>query len=161
LAFIAAKFGELTGIVIVTTRKGMTTEIDLCRVMTERNAQMLNSGILDLFGPTIQPVIPLSDGNGGYCLLKGTVPPGIIVPIHSHPDRETFYVLGGQIQAPSGDSWQTLEANGVFDVPGDTKHVFRNVSNKNASILTVTTTALARFLLKAGRPVASVPPGPP
>jgi quercetin dioxygenase-like cupin family protein len=77
--------------------------------MTERNAQMLNSEILDLFGPTIQRVIPLSDG-GGHCLLKGTIPPGIMVPVHSHLDRETFYVLGGQIQTLRGDSWQTLEA---------------------------------------------------
>ena len=29
---------------------------------------MLDSEILDLFGPTIQRVIPLSDENGGYCL---------------------------------------------------------------------------------------------
>jgi quercetin dioxygenase-like cupin family protein len=122
---------------------------------------MLDSEILDLFGPTIQRVIPLSDENGGYCLLKGTVPPGIIVPLHSHSDRETFYVVGGQLQALKGDSWHTLQVGDVFDVPGGARHAFRNLENESASILIVTTTCLTKFLLKIGRPIANVPPGPP
>jgi quercetin dioxygenase-like cupin family protein len=122
---------------------------------------MLDSEILDLFGPTIQRVIPLSEENGGYGLLKGTVPPGAVVPLHSHPDRETFYVLGGQIQALQGDSWHTLQVGDVFDVPGGARHAFRNVENESASILIVTTSSLTRFLLKIGRPIANVPPGPP
>jgi quercetin dioxygenase-like cupin family protein len=122
---------------------------------------MFDAEILDLFGPSIQRVIPLSDENGGYCVLKGTVPPGIIVPLHSHPDRETFYVLGGQLRALKGDTWQTLQVGDVFDVPGGTRHAFRNLENESASILIATTTSLTRFLLKVARPIANVPPGPP
>ena len=122
---------------------------------------MLDSDILDLFGPTIQRVIPLSDEDGGYCLLKGVVPPGVIVPLHAHPDRETFYVLVGQLEALKGDSWHTLQVGDVFDVPGGVRHAFRNLENQSVSILIVTTTSLTRFLLKIGRPIANAPPGPP
>ena len=48
------------------------------------------------------------------------------------------------------DSWQTYGMGDVFDVPGGTKHAFRNVSGEIASTLIVTTMALARFLAGAG-----------
>jgi mannose-6-phosphate isomerase-like protein (cupin superfamily) len=130
-------------------------------VMTKRYAQVPDSEILDLLGPTIQYATPLSDDDDGYCLLKGTIPPGVVVPIHSHADRETFYILEGQLEALKEDSWQTYGMGNVFDVPGGTKHAFRNVSGESASALIVTTMALARFFQRVGRPVASVPPGLP
>ena len=35
----------------------------------------------------------------GICLIRGTIPPGAAVPLHSHPDVELFYVLEGSIEA--------------------------------------------------------------
>jgi hypothetical protein len=112
--------------------------------------------ILDLLGPTIQHLTPLSDENDGYCLLRGTIAPGVVVPIHSHADRER-----GQLQALKDDSWETFRAGDVFDVPGGTKHAFRNMSDETVSTLIVATMALGRFFRQVGRPIANVPPAPP
>jgi mannose-6-phosphate isomerase-like protein (cupin superfamily) len=43
-----------------------------------------------------------------YCLLIGEIPAGAIVPLHSHFDRETFYVLSGEMNFYDGASWQVL-----------------------------------------------------
>ena len=33
------------------------------------------------------------------CLIRGTIPPGVAVPLHSHSDVELFYVLEGSLEA--------------------------------------------------------------
>src|SRR5579862_5900463 len=40
-------------------------------------------------------------------VMRGTVPPGVVIPLHSHADPEIFYVLNGslevfQAEGPSG-----------------------------------------------------------
>ena len=51
-----------------------------------------------VLGPRIQFLTALSENDDDYCLIKGTVPAGVVVPLHSHAERETFYVVGGEIQ---------------------------------------------------------------
>jgi quercetin dioxygenase-like cupin family protein len=127
--------------------------------MTSKDAG--TSEILDVLGPRIQFLTGLSDADDEFCLIRGTAPAGVVVPVHSHPERETFYVLAGEIQGLWKDRWITLIAGDVFDVPGGIKHAWRNVSDAPASLLVVTTMRLGRFLRDIGRPVEIVPPGPP
>jgi quercetin dioxygenase-like cupin family protein len=116
---------------------------------------------LDLFGPSIQFLTPLSDRDDSYCLIKGTVPAGVVVPIHSHAERETFYVIEGEVEGFWKDRWITLCAGGVFDVPGGLKHGWRNLSDAPASVIFVVPMRLGRFLREIGRPLATVEPGGP
>jgi quercetin dioxygenase-like cupin family protein len=121
----------------------------------------MTGGVLDVLGPTIQHLTPLSGAGQEYSVLRGQIPPGV-VPLHSHPDRETFYILAGQLEAFKDDGgWRTLRPGDVFDVPGGAKHAFRNGSAATASALVVTTVTLARFFHEVGRPIEAVPPGPP
>jgi len=129
--------------------------------MSNKTPLTLDAEVFELFGPAVQFLTHLPDDEDGYCLLKGKVPEGVVVPIHSHADRETFYVLAGELQALKEDHWQTLMAGDVFDVAGGTKHAFRNVSAKDVSVLIVTTKAMAGFFRKVGRPIASLRPGAP
>jgi uncharacterized cupin superfamily protein len=66
--------------------------------------------------------------------------------MHSHADRETFYVLSGKLDALNKDHWVQLEAGDVFDVRDGVKHAWRNSSQAPATMICVTTTKLARFL---------------
>jgi quercetin dioxygenase-like cupin family protein len=120
-----------------------------------------NGEWLDLFGPQVQLVTALSDEDDGYCLFRGTVPAGAFVPVHSHADRETFYILGGELQGLRQDRWLTLAGGDVLDIPGGVKHAFSNLSAAPVSLVFVTTMRLGRFFCEVGRPVATVPPGPP
>jgi hypothetical protein len=103
----------------------------------------------------------LSETGDGYCLIKASFPAGVVVPIHSHADRETFYMIAGELQGLWEDHWISVGSGGVLDVPGGVKHAWRNVSDAPASLLVVTTMRLGRFLRDIGRPVATVRPGPP
>jgi quercetin dioxygenase-like cupin family protein len=115
----------------------------------------------DVLGPHIQFLTALSNADNDYCVIRSTFPAGTMVPIHSHADRETFYILDGELQGLWEDRWVTLVGGDVFDVPGNTKHAFRNVSSAPVSLLFLTTMRMGRFFRDIGRPAATVPPGPP
>ena len=110
----------------------------------------------EVFGPQqIRPsnriLTDTSRDDDDYCVAIGTMPPGVVVPLHSHADRETFYVLSGEMQAydDATGEWRTLRAGAVFDVTDGLRHAWRNVSKAEASMLYVTTNRAARFLREA------------
>jgi len=110
------------------------------------------AGIKQTFSPqkTLRPtneyLTDLSGNEGDYCVLRCTLPAGAVAPMHSHPDRETFYMLSGKLNALMVDRWQELEPGDVFDVRDGAKHAWRNSSQAAASMICVTTTKLAKFL---------------
>jgi quercetin dioxygenase-like cupin family protein len=132
----------------------------LANVETMRKSTDANE-ILDVLGPQIQFLTALSDADDDYCLIKGTIPAGVVVPLHSHVERETFYILAGEIEGLWEDYWISLAAGDVFDVPGGLKHGWRNRSGAPASLVLATTMRLGRFLREISRPLATVSPAPP
>ena len=118
------------------------------------------SKVLDVMGPRIQLVTDLTE-NKDYSLMKAEVPPGVIVPVHSHDDRETFVVLTGELEAFTEDSWKTIKAGETVDIPGHVKHAWRNSSNETVMLLVVSTVKMGEFFNEIGTPVDNVQPGPP
>jgi PhnB protein len=121
-----------------------------------RTIYLLNKGmhgVLDLLGPTVEFLTLPSEADAVYCVMKGTVPPGVSVPLHSHPDDESFFILSGVIQVLNqrGDSfeWLDVKADGFVHVPSGAKHAWRNTSR------------LGRFFQEVGRPVTPGAPPPP
>jgi quercetin dioxygenase-like cupin family protein len=92
----------------------------------------------------------------GICLIRGTVPPGVAVPLHSHSDLEVFYVLEGSMevfQSKEGVSgWTTLGAGAVVAVPGNVKHALRNTSSLPATLVLVTTSRMYEFFGEVSKP---------
>jgi quercetin dioxygenase-like cupin family protein len=113
-----------------------------------------NNEIRDWLGHPIQFLTALSDNDEDYCLMRSTGRPGTVVPIHSHAERETVYVLEGEVQGLWEDRWITLSRGDVFDVPGGLKHGWRNISGAPTSLLVVMPMRLARFLREVSRPAA-------
>jgi quercetin dioxygenase-like cupin family protein len=126
---------------------------------TAKKADM--SEIFDILGPRVQFLTAFSDADDDFILIAADFPPGTVVPIHSHRDREIFYILAGELQGLWVDRWVALVAGDVFDVPGNIKHAWRNVSGSPVSLLVVTTTRMGRFFRDIGRPLATVKPGAP
>ena len=111
-----------------------------------------NTGeFVDLLGPCIQFLTPLSDDDDEYCLMRRIFPAGVVVPVHSHDERETFYVLEGEIDGLWDDRWGTFRIGDVVDVPGGLKHAWRNASGASASTLVVVPMRLGRALREFGR----------
>ena len=116
---------------------------------------------LDLLGPRIQFLTPLSEDDDEYCLMRCIFPAGVVVPVHSHDERETFYVLEGEIEGLWGDHWGTFHIGNVVDVPGGLKHAWRNTSGASASTLVVAPMRLGRALREFGRPAETASQGAP
>jgi quercetin dioxygenase-like cupin family protein len=115
-------------------------------------------------------VLELLDGNkleplteseeSAYCVMKGTLPAGWAVPLHSHSqeDAESFYVLAGEAQVlkQTGASlvWQTIKPGDFVYIPGGTRHAFRNLSRETMEALITCTAKIGDAL----REMAQVTP---
>ena len=126
-------------------------------ISVERERDLAMSGSLDanakeVFSPQkrLRPapvyLTKISEDDADYCLFLATLPAGAVVPMHSHADRETFYILSGNLEALKGDRWEKLGPGDVLDVVDGIKHAWRNSSQASASMLCVTTTRMAKFL---------------
>ena len=98
--------------------------------------------------------------------MRGTVPPVVVIPLHSHADTEIFYVLNGslevfQAEGPS-EGWQTVTAEEVVSIPGNVRHALRNTSPSPITAITVSKQELCSFFRELARPFdPNSPPAPP
>lgn len=109
--------------------------------------------VLDLGGSKIE--VLASAEESAYWVMKGTLPAQVSVPLHSHGDEESFYLISGEAQvlAPTdcGLQWKTLRPGDFIHIPSDVKHAWRNLSTNPAQVLCVTTPRLGRFLREVGQ----------
>jgi quercetin dioxygenase-like cupin family protein len=114
---------------------------------------------VDVLGPTIQVLTPVDEGEDAPCLMRGMIPPGVAVPIHSHADLETFLVISGEVEAlvetESGFDWIRIRPGDVFHAPGGAKHAFRNQGREPVVMMLVSTCRMGRFFQEIGRSVTS------
>jgi quercetin dioxygenase-like cupin family protein len=96
--------------------------------------------------PMNEYLTEVSNNEVDYCVIRCSLPAGAVVPMHSHAERETFYVLSGNLEALIGDRWAKLGLGDILDVRDGARHAWRNSSQLSASMICVTTTRLARFL---------------
>ena len=108
--------------------------------------------LFDVGGPTIEMLT--SSHEDAYCIMRGTIPAGGWVPLHSHGDTESFYVLSGEAQfysePPRGPEWQTLQRGDFAHIPGGVKHGWRNSSAGSFEAIIITTPNLGQFLREFG-----------
>ncbi|MBO0694511.1 MAG: cupin domain-containing protein [Verrucomicrobia bacterium] len=122
--------------------------------------------VLDVLGPTVEFLVLPSEDDARYCVLKGTIPPGVSVPLHSHPDDESFLLASGRVHAlqerKDGFEWTNMNMGDFRHVSQGVRHAWKNQSNEPAIAIIVTTARLGRFFQEIGRPVvAGTNPEPP
>jgi quercetin dioxygenase-like cupin family protein len=120
---------------------------------------------IDVLGPTIQFLTSPED-QGAPCIMRGTIPPGVSIPLHSHADPETFFMIAGTVEGlihtGADFEWVRVYPGDIFHVPGNAKHAWRNVDRDPAEMILVTTSKLGRFLQELGKPaVPGRPVAPP
>jgi quercetin dioxygenase-like cupin family protein len=128
-----------------------------------RVAEGTPNQLLDVLGPTVE-FLTQPDAQGTFCVVRGVLPPGMTVPLHSHDDAEDFLVLAGNhqvlTQGMHGLEWADAHAGDYVHIPAGTPHAHRNVSPDPAVDLIITTARLGQFFAEVGRPVTG-PPQPP
>jgi quercetin dioxygenase-like cupin family protein len=122
--------------------------------------------IVELFGPTVEYLTSSEDEHNDFCVLKGTIPPGASVPLHSHADTEDFLIISGAIEGlrhdTQGYTWIAAKAGDYIHVPGNAQHAWRNVSDELVICLIITTKRIGHFFQEVGRSLtdAAQPPTP-
>jgi quercetin dioxygenase-like cupin family protein len=123
--------------------------------VSNREANVIKDGCgvqFNVGGPTLQ--LLASARESAYWVMKGTLPAQVSVPLHSHGDEESFYLISGEAQllAPTTCSlqWKTLRPGDFVHIPSNVKHAWRNLSTSTAEVLLVTTPKLGRFLWEVG-----------
>jgi quercetin dioxygenase-like cupin family protein len=115
----------------------------------------------DMFGPTLEFLTLPEEAQHDFCVLRGVIPPGVSVPLHSHPDTETFFVVSGEMlalrQGAEGYDSIVAKAGDYIHVPAGARHGWRNVSGEPVVAILTTTARLGRFFLETGRPVTGTP----
>ena len=113
---------------------------------------------IDVLGPTIQFLTAPVAKDDSPCVMRGTIPPGGIVPLPAHADPETCLPISGEIEglAHSGESfrWIEIQPGDVFHVPGGAKHAWRNPSPEPAVMHIVSTGRLGSFFREVAAPAA-------
>jgi quercetin dioxygenase-like cupin family protein len=120
-------------------------------------AKGTGSEVFDVLGPTVE----FLTWNDEYCVMRGVVPPGVTVPLHSHDDAEDFFIVSGTqqvlIATEQHTQWVDAHAGDYVRVTGSALHAHRNVSDKPAVDLIVTTPRMGRMFREIGRPFTGTP----
>lgn len=100
------------------------------------------------------------------CLIRGTMPPGVMVPLHSHAEPEILYVVDGSLQVyrstEAANGWTTAGVGDVVIIPGSVKHALRNASSLPATLALVAKSQLYQFFRELAKPFdPNQPPSAP
>jgi quercetin dioxygenase-like cupin family protein len=121
------------------------------------------SATIDVLGPTIQFVTSPAEA-GAPCVMIGTIPPGVSIPLHSHGDPETFVMISGSVEGlvfrTENFEWVRLRPGDVFHVPPHAKHAWRNMGQTRAEMTLISTSKMGRFLQELGKPLRFGVPSP-
>jgi quercetin dioxygenase-like cupin family protein len=132
----------------------LSKALSLARVVRKGDCsvfKVLGASVEFLVGPQADDEAP--------CIIRGTMPPGVSVPVHSHKAVEVFFILSGNIEVLIEDSgkmsWVEASAGNLIEIPSKAKHAFRNSSQHPVVNLLYTTSEHGRYFQEIGRPATS------
>ncbi len=119
--------------------------------------------VIDVLGPTIQ-FLTSPEERDAPCIMRGTIPPAVSIPLHSHADPETFLMISGAVEGlvVAGDdfTWVPIEPGQTFHVPPNAKHAWRNRQQVPAIMIVISTSKMGRFFQEVGKTAVSGRPAP-
>jgi hypothetical protein len=99
-AATAAGLPEIERLVAICAKYGVAIEqptdwkensmLDKARTRVAHLVDLRDAETIDVLGPTIQFLTPPGPSDDDPCVMRGIIPPGVPVPLHSHRDPETF-----------------------------------------------------------------------
>ena len=117
-------------------------------------------------GTLLQFVSTPEQNGADVSVMRGGVPAGAVVPLHSHADAEIFYVTEGSMEVFQDDGqssgWQTAGVGDVVTIAGGVKHALRNPGSSAAMSVLVSQGQLYRFFRELAEPLdaGAAPPVP-
>lgn len=108
---------------------------------------------------------PVQNGRN-LSVMRGGIPPRAVIPLHSHPEVEIFYVTEGTMGVFQDDGissgWQTVKTDEVVTIAGGVKHALRNPGSTLVMTVLVSEGQLYRFFRELAEPLDpdGLPPVP-
>lgn len=119
---------------------------------------------VEVLGIVLDFKLRSAETGGHYCAIEATVPPGAFVPPHQHIEHEAFYVLEGtgEFAALSDGKlvWSAVSAGELVNIPSDSVHGFRNVTDQPMRCLITAQPGNEDFFEEAGTPISASPGAP-
>ena len=116
---------------------------------------------IEILGIELEWKLRRNDTVDQYCVLAATMPPGVGVPIHQHPQQEAFFILEGEAEfavESSGLAWKKVLPGDMVNIPPDAMHGFRNESDGEVKLLLTCAAELGEFFEEAGLPLTENEP---
>jgi quercetin dioxygenase-like cupin family protein len=114
--------------------------------------------VFEVLGASVEFLVGPQPGDEAPCILKGTIPTGVLIPMHSHDVIEIFFVLSSNIEVlvEAGGKMQWVEAGvgDVIEIASNARHAFRNRSQNPVLNLLFTTSKHGRYFQEIGRRLA-------
>ena len=107
-------------------------------------------------GVLLQFLASPEEAGDAICLMRGTMPPGVVVPLHSHAEPELLHILEGSLEIFRSNKrysgWTTAGTGEVVTIPGSVKHALRNSSSLPMTLAVVTKSELYKFVRELAKP---------
>jgi quercetin dioxygenase-like cupin family protein len=89
--------------------------------------------------------------------MRGTLAPGVFVPLQSHDDFETYLMVSGTleglVQSNNYLEWVSIEPGEIFHVPGHVRHALRNASDRSAVVIILSTAEMGNAIRAIGKQI--------
>lgn len=120
---------------------------------------------IDVLGVKLTRKLSAADNGHQFAVIEALVPPEVRVPMHNHPEFETFYMLSGEVNffrmADGKPEMLKATPGTTVSIPSFAYHGFENAGKSAATMLIVCPEGIEKFFDAAGTPMAEVTPGPP
>lgn len=117
-----------------------------------------NDAWFDVVGPKVKFLSASQQSTSNFSVIEARLAPGVFVPLHSHEDREAFYVVSGQAEAFVDGEWHELGAGELIDIASNEMHAWRNSSTDDAHLVLITTEKMRMFFETIARPLEAGKP---
>src|SRR5260221_14575488 len=101
----------------------LSTTVSSARVVWD-----CDCSVFEVLGAIVEILVGPQPADEGPCILKGTIPTGVLIPMPSHDVIESFFVLSGNIEvlADPGGKMQWVEVGGgdLIEIPSNARHAF-------------------------------------
>jgi quercetin dioxygenase-like cupin family protein len=110
-----------------------------------------------VIGILLQFVSTPDQNRGNLGVMRSGIPPLTVIPLHSHPDAEIFYVTEGSMEVFQDDGissgWQTVHPGEIVTIAGGVKHALRNPGSTLVMTVLVSEGQIYRFFRELAEPL--------
>jgi quercetin dioxygenase-like cupin family protein len=120
--------------------------------------------MFSVVGTLLQFVSTPEQNGANLSVMRGGIPAGAVVPLHSHASPEIFYLTEGTLdvfQEGQHPEWKTATIGDVVTVRGGVKHALRNQGSALVMSVLISDEQLYRFFRELAEPLDSTSGPPP